>query len=67
MGSQLFTNEIQYHRLAGLEYCAHHGPLDRLQRVLLNESLTLWEVHREFAANGRAPHLAATPQRCRNA
>jgi hypothetical protein len=49
MGSQLFTTEIQYDGFAGLEYRAHHGPLDRLQRILLNESLTLWEVHSELA------------------
>jgi hypothetical protein len=49
VGSQLFAIEIQYDRLAGLEYLADHGPLDRLQRILPKESLTLWEVQSGLA------------------
>jgi hypothetical protein len=45
----LFTNEIQYHRLAGLEYSSYHRPFDRLERILFSESPTLREVHRELA------------------
>ena len=47
-GASLFTDEIQYDRLAGLEYRADHGPFDRLHRILLSESLTLREVHGEL-------------------